>query len=128
MQGYIDVNESRKCLLDCAARELRLDHIADARAFKRASEIVRTFPKADVAPVIHAKWEKIARTAHYVDGIGIDLETGKPCLNKKEYNYDEYRCPVCRKFAKGDYLRFCDYCGARFDEMFDEETDDTEVH
>lgn len=84
-------------------------------------------PTADVAPVVHAKWEIIQRTAHYVDGIGVDLETGKPCFNKKEYTYDEYRCPVCRKFAKGDYLRFCDYCGARFDEMFEEETDDTEI-
>lgn len=83
-------------------------------------------PTADVAPVIHAKWEKITRTAHYTDGIGVDLETGKPCIIKKEYNYDEYRCPVCRKFAKGDYLRFCDYCGARFDEMFSEDEDASE--
>ena len=79
---------------------------------------LNAIPSADVAPVIHAKWEKIQRTAHYTDGIGVDLETGKPCIRKKEYKYDEYKCPVCKKFAKGDYLRFCDYCGARFDEMF----------
>ena len=90
----------------------------------RALSVIDRQPTADVAPVVNAKWEKIQRTKHYIDSIGVNAETGEPFIHKKECKCDEYKCPVCKKIAKGDYLRFCDYCGARFNEMFEKDEND----
>ena len=105
MPKYADVNEIKKCLFACTMQELQLGHTADARAFRRAAEIVRTWPAADVAPVRHAHWVK-----------------------DKRFVKDHYYCSSCDGSAlKNNYGEYnilspyCPECGATMDEEVEEE-------
>lgn len=108
MPKYADVNEIKKCLFACTMQELQLGHTADARAFRRAAEIVRTWPAAEeVAPVRHAHWVK-----------GQD--------NEKVF------CSACSIPISGEpdkikkYFKICFNCGAKMDEEVEEENGENE--
>ena len=63
-----------------------------------AANIVKYMPAADVAPVVHAQWEKISEPD----------EDGNVW----------YRCPICQhndKQSPGIDVPHCWYCGARMD-------------
>lgn len=106
MPKYADVNQIKRCLFACAMQELQLGHTADARAFRRAAEIVRTWPAAaEVAPVRHAHWVK-----------------------DKRFVKDHYYCSSCDGSAlKNNYGEYnilspyCPECGATMDEEVEEE-------
>ena len=106
MPKYADVNQIKRCLFACAMQELQLGHTADARAFRRAAEIVRTWPAAaEVAPVRHAHWVK-----------------------DKRFVKDHYYCSSCDGSAlKNNYGEYnilspyCPECGATMDDEVEEE-------
>lgn len=59
--------------------------------------VVRDFPAADVAPVVHGKWEWHG-----------------PCGDSNGKFWAT--CPVCKVRQRlGDYERFCPNCGAKMD-------------
>lgn len=74
-----------------------------------AMEIVASPPAADVAPVVHGRWE------------WFDEETGTPSTGyEREYGW---RCSHCGEELPDDYddpddsptFRFCYHCGAKMD-------------
>ena len=75
-------------------RYLTKDLVMDA-----AYEISK-FPVADVAPVVHGRWEEWWPPKHMI-------LTGEEKL---------YRCSVCdAKYADKENMSYCPHCGARMD-------------
>lgn len=67
--------------------------------------VVRDFPAADVAPVVHGRWEGWITPAFY----GLD-DFGEPIYRDATF----YRCSICsRKSAIKE--KFCPSCGAMMD-------------
>lgn len=67
--------------------------------------VVRDFPAADVAPVVHGRWEGWITPAFY----GLD-DFGEPIYRDATF----YRCSICsRKSAIKE--KFCPSCGAKMD-------------
>lgn len=67
--------------------------------------VVRDFPAADVAPVVHGRWEGWITPAFY----GLD-DFGEPIYRDAAF----YRCSICsRKSAIKE--KFCPSCGAMMD-------------
>lgn len=67
--------------------------------------VVRDFPAADVAPVVHGRWEGWITPAFY----GLD-DFGEPIYRDATF----YRCSICsRKSAIKEKL--CPSCGAMMD-------------
>lgn len=67
--------------------------------------VVRDFPAADVAPVVHGRWEGWIIPAFY----GLD-DFGEPIYRDATF----YRCSICsRKSAIKE--KFCPSCGAMMD-------------
>ncbi len=106
MDEYIDKNaavgilEAMSRSADCECIKKRLE-----KAAKRVSAI----PAADVAPVVHGRWE------------WFDEETGTPITGyEREWGW---RCSHCEEELPDDYddpdrspmLRFCPNCGATMD-------------
>ncbi len=88
-------------------RQAALDALCDG-TFEDAEMSIRSIPAADVAPVLHAKWEKIS----------------KPDEDGNVW----YRCPICLhndKQSPGIDVPYCWYCGARMDgtEVTDERSE-----
>lgn len=102
---YVDVDEAKRCFLDCAASQLRLDHIEDARAFKHAADYLDGVSTADVAPVIHAHWYEY-RCSRFLGWKNGDATWADGQL---------YICSKChRKTVIKD--NYCPSCGAKMDE------------
>lgn len=73
------------------------------------AEYLYKLPTADVAPVVHGKWEWFdEETGTPIDGY--EREWGWRCSNCKEELSDDYDDPDCRPT-----LRFCFNCGAKMD-------------
>lgn len=67
--------------------------------------ILETIPAADVAPVVHGRWEGRITSAFY----GLD-DFGEPIYRDATF----YRCSICsRKSAIKE--KFCPSCGAMMD-------------
>lgn len=67
--------------------------------------VVRDFPAADVAPVVHGRWKGWITPAFY----GLD-DFGEPIYRDATF----YRCSICsRKSAIKE--KFCPSCGAMMD-------------
>lgn len=100
MPRYIDADEAKRIFLDCAAQQLRLDRIGDARAMKQAADCLDGIPTADVAPVVHAHWIKKIH----------EWDLGDP-----PYDYTDFTCSKC-KIRVQNKTSFCPDCGAKMDE------------
>lgn len=68
-----------------------------------ARKIIAEAPAADVAPVVHAKWEHVKHKS---------IEHGEVVIDG-----DTVRCPACRHAEKGWHagMNFCPECGAKMD-------------
>lgn len=78
-------------------RQAALDALCDG-TFEDAEISIRSIPAADVAPVVHGRWEKISEPD----------EDGNVW----------YRCPICLhndKQSPGIDVPYCWYCGACMD-------------
>lgn len=92
MAEYIN----RECLLDAmqAEREgLRPLYDNYALGFEKGILLVKCFPYADVAPVVHGRW---------------DVKVGMNFFRERI-------CPVCKKRIESNFWDFCPNCGARMD-------------
>lgn len=92
MARYIDAEIAKKVLLESAAHQLRLDHIADARGLKYAADVVGRIETADVAPVRHGHWKYLREEKCAF------CTACKSKMNPNLYGYG-----------------FCPLCGARMD-------------
>lgn len=67
--------------------------------------VLSRLPAADVAPVVHAKWEGWTASAFY----GLD-DLGEPIYRDAIF----YRCSICRRKSVIKE-KFCPNCGAKMD-------------
>lgn len=83
--------------------------------FEKAAQMLEQLPAADVAPVVHGRWE------------WFDEETGTPSTGyEREWGW---RCSHCKEELPDDYddpddrpaFRFCYNCGAKMDGGADNE-------
>ena len=83
--------------------------------FEKAAQMWEQLPAADVAPVVHGRWE------------WFDEETGTPSTGyEREWGW---RCSHCKEELPDDYddpddrpaFRFCYNCGAKMDGGADNE-------
>lgn len=86
---------------------------------------IKGMPTVDAAPVVHGEiiWKNRKKLVKRYDAepYCFDAEanplyhaTNKHITEKVAY------CPVCKKRMNGDFLNFCDNCGARMDGKDDE--------
>lgn len=82
-------------------RESLRDALYDADAITMSGvKILNQFPAADVAPVVHGRWDEWYPPMHMI-------LTGEEML---------YRCSSCdAKYSDVEGFRFCPHCGARMD-------------
>ena len=81
----------------------------------RCKSMVSCFPAADVAPVVHGRWEWFDEDTG-TPITGYEREWGWRCTHCKEELPDDYDDPDCRpKF------RYCCNCGAKMDDGADDE-------
>ena len=103
MSDYID----RDALIDSICAGCGWDGICTAKCIDLRT--IRDFPAADVAPVVHAKWEW--------DDDGIDYNIGSwicgHCKNRPEttWDFDPNANPY-----KWNGSSFCSNCGAKMEE------------
>ena len=103
MAEYIE-REAALALVKPDAPEDEKAAVTIATAKKLVRSIVRRTPAADVAPVVHGRWE----AKGYVCG------------------ESEFECSVCHKTewrTSISRFRWCPFCGARMDGGDDGETD-----
>ena len=105
MPRYIDVDEAKRCFLDCAASEQRNDHIENARAMKFAADCLDGIRTADVTPVIHGHWDV------YCCSRFLGWKNGDARWADGKYYY----CSLCRRRT---VIRenYCPKSGAKMDE------------
>lgn len=90
-------------------------------------DIIRAVPSADVAPVVHGRWEYRKRHEGSQRILTGPLVTGKypnrithwdnevSILFDDRYEWDKPFCSLCGRAAEMPDYMFCPYCGARMD-------------
>lgn len=99
--------------------------IEDTR--KGFARIIEELPAADVAPVVHGRWEYRKRHEGSQRILTGPLVTGKypnrithwdnevSILFDDRYEWDKPFCSLCGRAAEMPDYMFCPYCGARLD-------------
>lgn len=103
MDDYIEREALDKALTAAAAN----DKDKNRRTWAKAICILHDMPAADVAPVVHGRWEAVDRREYDADSCKIIC-----------YPKDGIACTHCRYVFKKDALwkkNFCPNCGARMD-------------
>lgn len=102
-------------MADYIKRETVVNHLNDCMDTIWKPEIVALkcfvegLPAADVAPVVHGRWEWFDEETG-TPITGYEREWGWRCSNCKEELPDDYDDPDCRP-----ELRYCHNCGAKMD-------------
>lgn len=125
MPEYIERNQ----ILDyIAERKAKMIASADGKhavSIETVEDIIKNFPDADVAPVIHGQiiWKErhrggfeTAKCLHYFNDI--NMENNIPCKHIAKidgrYTVKEPYCSKCGKLL-GDFLNYCGNCGVKMD-------------
>lgn len=91
MNEYIDKKAADNALTAAAVA----DSDKKRRTWAKAIGVLHDIPAADVAPVVHGKWERLNSTQkHYCSECGMD--------------FDLYACII-------KLFNYCPYCGAKMD-------------
>ena len=93
MKGYIEAETLCKRLYEVARSSQELRRISYSAGIKLAADIASDFPRAEVAPVIHAKW--------------LNTRGDKPRFLTGE-------CSYCRMVSH-PRTKYCPNCGALMD-------------
>lgn len=93
MSEYID----KKALLDEICRD-NCERSYDGTCHNcRMTETIADFPAADVAPVVHGKWEWVNEDRYRCDRCE-QITTVDECMGKPNYNF----CPNCGARMDGE--------------------------
>ena len=100
MAEYIEREALQETINQANCPEEDWDYVNNARY---ALDLVRNFPAADVAPVVHGHWVGLEYDG-YADGFPV---------------YDLWECSECGNEERGEDVPethpFCNWCGARMD-------------
>lgn len=113
MAEYID----RTALGICKANREIFKDPAYADGWNAVLEIIQSVPAADVAPVVHGHpVEKLRHRGGFVRRTGWDNMGELHTITCDErYTERSLYCPVCGKLMGGEFLHYCDNCGAKMD-------------
>ena len=78
---------------------------------------IESIPSADVAPVVHGKWNYVHRhRGGFRTYVGVDRSGETHTITVDErMEIDEPYCSVCGKWNESTWLSYCPNCGAKME-------------
>ena len=90
---YINLKETKQKILRVA--EKKYQRKPEKLGMIHAAHILKNIPAADVAPVIHARWEPYHEADFGWDEYGVRCTNCKPEVENKDFTFPGNFCPRC---------------------------------